>query len=398
MTAFANVDGETLLQSTLHIPNVGPWWSDVVFESAPDFAGGQSVLLAMGELSLRGTIDPANNGVFGQQRRSRVLAGGGGWGSPVAAKFYHNDAGVLARTIAEDAARSVGETIGAFAASEARAGIDYTRQTGAAARVLEDVIGDAVWWVDADGFTVVGTRATQAADPAAYEVLEYDPREGIATLAVDDLSQIGIGSVFSVGLEAPLTAFEIEAIVDTDRARVVVWGGGTASRRGRLADLLESIVEAVTRRTLFGKFLYRVVQMSAERVELQAVNARAGLPDMLPISQRPGVAGAHASLVGGSIVCVEFIEGDRTNPVVTAYAGKGAGDAPDELDLSVVTTLRLGSDAATEGVTLGDSHKSWADGHTHLPGSFATVSGPVTGVSGAPVTAAPAPSSKVLVE
>ena len=405
MTAYANVNGETVIQGTLRVPNIGPWWAEVVFEGAPDIADGARVTLNLGALALSGTVDAGHNGVFGEQRRTRIVAGANGWGDLLAAKHYHNDAGVLALAVAQDAAREVGETLGAFEATAAKVGVDYARQSGAAARALEDAAGGAAWWINQAGETIVGTRAAVDAPTDAYEVLECQPGEGLVTLAVDDLSQVWIGSTFSTGLAAPLTAFEIKATISPDNMRVVVWGGGTAGGRGRLAGLIVAAVEAVTRRRLFGRYRYRVVEMSADRVKLQAVVSRPGLPDVLPISQKPGVAGAHAKLAGGSIVLVEFLEGDRTLPIVTAYAGKGEeGHAPTELDLSVVSTLRLGSDAATEGVALGSSLKSWLDTHVHDVGTYANGSGAVTGLSGvassAPATPdpSPAPSSKVLVE
>ena len=92
-------------------------------------------------------------------------------------------------------------------------------------------------------------------------------------------------------------------------------------------------------------------------------------------------------------------------PIVVAFAGQDEGSphTPTELDLVVSTTLRLGADTATEGVPLGTSLKSYIDGHTHLPGTFTTPvgsgggGGPVTGVSGAPTTSSPSPSSVVKV-
>jgi len=404
MTAYANVDGSTVIEGVLHVPNVGPWWAEVVFEGAPDFDDAQAVTLNLGTFALRGSVDPGHNGTFGEQRRMRIVAGGGGWGTLVAAQHYHNDGGVLARAVAGDAARLAGETLGAFAPAADRIGIDYVRQSGPAARVLEDVIGDTTWWVDADGATVVGERVTVEAPADAYEVLEFQPGEGLVTLGVDDLSQIGIGSILTSGLDAPLTAFEIEATITPERVRVVVWGGGTAAGRGRLTGTLTAIVEAVTRRQLFGKYRYRVVRMSGDRVELQAVASAAGLPDVIPVAMKPGVSGAHAELTGGSIVLVEFVEGDRTMPLVVAFAGKAEeGHAPDELVLSVVSSLKLGSDSATEGVALGSSLKSWLDTHVHDVGTYANGAGAVTGLSGVASTGpgvanpSPSPSSTVTV-
>ena len=410
MTAYANVNGESVIEGSLHVPNVGVWWADVVFEGEPSFEDSQSVTLNLGDLALTGSVDPSHNGTFGQQRRMRILAGAGGWGNLITAQHYHNDAGVLSRAVADDAARLVGESLGAFAPAADKIGIDYVRQAGPASRVLEEMIGGVAWWVGYDGVTVVGERTTSEAPLDAYEVLEFSPAESLVTLGVDDLTKIGIGSVFSNGLDAPLTAFEIEVVISSERARVKVWGGGTATGRGRLTATLVSIFEAVLRRRLFGKYRYRVVQMSADRVELQAVALAEGLPDVIPVAMKPGVSGAHAELTPGSVVLVEFTEGNRTLPLITAFAGKGEeGDAPEELDFSVMTTLRLGSDAATEGVTLGDSHKSWADGHKHLyqQATGSGVSGaiplfsstPVTGTPVSPVSdPAPDPSTKVKVE
>lgn len=361
-TSYANVDGEYLIEGKLHIPNVGPWWADVVFQASPEFADSQRVTLNLGGLELSGTVDPNQNGTFGTQRRMRIVAGANGWAKFVTPQHYHNDAGVLARTIAQDAARLAGETLGAFAPAAEKVGIDYVRQSAPAVRTLEDVIGGEVWWVNAAGETVVGERTTSEVSDASYEVLEYSPAEKLATMTVDDLTTIGIGSIFTNGLDAPLTAFQIEVVISPERARVMVWGGGTAKGRGRLAANFEALVTSVLRRRLFGKYSYRVIEMSGNRVKLQAVAANLGLPDLSPVSMKPGVAGAWASLVGGSIVVVEFLNGDRTMPMITAFAGKDEGaHAPESLELSVVTTLRLGGPGASDAVALAPTIDSQFD-------------------------------------
>ncbi len=411
-TAYANVDGETVIEGVLHVPNVGPWWADVTFEGAPDLSG--AVVFNLGPLALSGSIDPTHDGTFGDQRLSRIVAGGGGWGTLVAPQHYHNDGGVRALSVAQDAARAAGETLGDFAPAADVVGVDYVRQSGPASRVLEDVIGGVAWWVGYDGVTRVGARETSEADPADYQILDFDPADKLATIAIDDLSKVGIGSILSETLDAPLTVFELEVRVGVDSSRTTAWGGGDHHTRGRLTGVLRDIVRRAVSDRLYGKYRYRVIQMSGVRVELQAVAQIAGLPDVIPVSMKPGAAGAHAKLTGGSIVIVEFIDGLRTMPIVTAFPGKGEeGHAPDELDLSVVTTLRLGSASASEGVTLGDSHKSWADGHKHgYIDSIGTAGTPTPSITstptqspgppptGLPVTpdSAPATSIKVLVE
>lgn len=410
MTAYANVNGESVIEGVLYVPNVGPWWADVIFEGSPDVSG--AVTLSLGDLALSGTIAQSHDGVFGEQRRSRIVAGAGGWSTQIAAQHYHSDGlgggggGVRALEVAEDAARLAGEQLGSFSPENETIGVDYVRQAGLASRALEGVIGNVAWHVGYDGITNVGNRVTAEADPEHYEVLDQNPRAKLTTLAIDDFSKVGIGSILSQGLDDPVTIFEMEVRIGVDSSRTVVWSGGSVRGRGRLAGSLRRIVEAVSQDRLFGKYRYRVVSMDGIRVELQSVSQASGLPDIVPVSQKPGVSGAHAALAGGSIVLVEFIEGDRTMPLVVAFAGKGEeGHAPDELDFSVGTTLRLGGDSATEGVLLGDSFKSWADAHQHEAGSMLLdgMGATVTGITGGPATApgvpdpSPDPSERVKV-
>lgn len=364
MTAFANINGETLVSVSLHVPNIGPWWADVVFETAPDIEG--RVTLTIGSAELSGTLQ--SNATFAEQRRAKVVAGAGGWGSLVSAQHYHNDltdgggGGVRARTVADDAARIAGESIGSFDAASERVGADYVRQAGLASRVLEDVIGGAPWHVGYDGLTNVGERSTNEVDERVCQVLDFDPRESLVTLAVDDLSAVTVGSIVSDGLDAPQTIHELRIDVSPDSSRVIGWTGGSLQSRGRLAGLLRGIVRRSVDDKLFGVHRYRVLAMSGNRVELQVVTADGNLPDQIPVDMKPGVAGSHAKLTPGTVVLVQFVDGLRTLPIITAFAGKGeATHSADELDFTVSTVLRLGDDTASEAVALAPSVDSQLD-------------------------------------
>lgn len=330
--AYAALNGHRLTSVRLTVGNVGPWVADCDFESDPDLGG--RVTLTIGELKLVGTVMAQRSGTFGAQRRVRVVAGAGGWSKAVDAKQYHNDAGVKARLVAEDAARAVGETLGDFVPATERIGRDYAREVGPASRALESVIGGVPWWVDHDGVTRVGVRPTAAVDANAYTVLAYDPRDRIATLAVDDPSAVRVGSVISERLSGPQTVRALELRVNADELRVLAWCGGNESAYGHLAGLLRSIVQRTMDGKLWGHYRYRVIRMAGDRVELQAVRKAVGLPDLLPLSVWPGVAGAHAELAPGTEVLVVFLEGDRAQPVVVAFAGKdGVGFVPAQLTL-----------------------------------------------------------------
>lgn len=345
-TSRVTVGGVTALALVLHVPLVGPWWAEAVLEDATAVSG--AVELSIGEtLTLSGTVAPRASGAFGEGRSVRIVAGAGGWASLLGAQGYHNDGGVSARLVASDAAAAAGETLGDFAPSATTLGADYVRSAGAASRALEEAAGTAAWWVGFDGRTNVGTRPTSTPTAGSFEVLDFDPVGRVATLGMDDLASIAIGSVIPADTRIPeaLTVRELRIEVTGDAATVLAWCGGTDGTRGRVAGTLRAIVERVVDDMLLGPKRYRVFRMSSDRVELQAVSP--GLPNIGPISMSPGVAGAHAELTPGSIVLVTFVDGDRTLPMITHFAGKdGTGWTPANLTLDATTLIKLGADAA----------------------------------------------------
>ncbi len=360
---YASVAGQPVTELRIHVPGQGPWFADADFVDEPDVSG--LVAIAVGELGLMGTVVERFAGTHGLQRRVRIVAGAGGWSSLLSSKGYHNDAGIRARTVADDAAREAGETIGTFEPGAERIGVDYVRQAGPASRVLEDVISGAPWWVAFDGVTHVGARATSTPRDGSYEVLEHDPRSRLVVLAVDDPRDIAIGSVLSARLDEPQTVRELEIVVG-ENVRMTAWCGGAAGSRGRLIDQFRSLVERATDAPLYGLWRYRVVAMSVDRVQLQAVRRDAGLPDILPASMWPGVAGAHAQLTPGAEVLVEFVEGDRTMPVITQFAGRaGPGFEPVRLNLEASAGVYVGGDDATEPMVLGTQLLTWLSAHVH---------------------------------
>lgn len=329
--AVLALGGVAATRCLLTVPQVGPWYADV--DLVDDTVVTGRVTLQVGGLTLSGTVDARHDGTQGVVRRTRVVAGAGSWGRTVAAKHYHNDAGVRALLVAQDAAREAGESLGTFSVTGA-VGIDYVRASGQASAALVDVIGETPWWVDYDGVTQVVARSSAAAAPSSYVLTDYDPRARVATLALDDLTAVSVGTVLSEGLDAPQTVRELEIEVTPEATRVRAWCG-TDTRYGRVAGLLRALVERVVAESQSGPVLYRVSRMNVDgRVELQIVNRRAGLPDLLPISMWPGAAGVHATLKPGAEVLVEFIDGDRSRPIITHFAGKdGVGFVPVKLAL-----------------------------------------------------------------
>lgn len=340
--SFANVAGHQIECVTIHVPGAGVWFADVDFAEAPEVSG--RVTLTTGDTTWSGTIDPERNGVFGDRRRCRIVAGAGNWGALLPAKGYHNDAGVKARDVAADAAREAGETLGAFSNQLERLGNDYARIAGPASNILTDTARGSVWWVDRAGVTHVGIRATATVDPAIARVVDYSPDERIVTLAPDSLAAVDVGSVITDSrLPEAVTITALEIRVTADSMRVIAWCG--AGETTRAADAFRSIVGQLIDARRFGTYRYRVVSMNQKRANVQAVKAVAGVPDLLSIDQWPGVAGAHATLKPGGEVLVQFIGGDFADPVITSFVGGHK---------AVPTRLELGGSPAADAARKGD--------------------------------------------
>lgn len=372
MTTFVELAGHPCTRALVCVPERGPWFADIDLAEAPELSG--AVILTIGTLQLSGTIDDDASGVFGAARRVRLVAGAGGWGRFLPAKGYHNDASIRASTVAQDAAREAGESFDGFDPELERIGIDYVRQAGPAARALEEVIGSALWWVAYDGRTHVGQRVTAELDPERYQVLSHDPRQATVVLAVDDPAAVEIGAILSEGLELPETVRELEITATAEQLRVKAWCGRAPHHRGELGGLLRSIVRRLLDEQLAGVFKYRVGQVQGDRLDLQPVSQRRGLPTILTVSMFPGFAGVHAELQNGAHVLVSFVDGDRRQPVVTHFAGKdGVGWVPANITIDVGTLLKLGA-GATDFVAMAAKVKAELDDialafSTFVPGS-----------------------------
>jgi len=268
MTIHVGIGEAAAIRASVHVPERGPWFADIDFETDPEVSG--RVELVVGELTFSGTVLGRSSGHFGQQTRVRIVAGAGAWSALLPPRAYHNDAQIRARTVADDAAREAGESIGDFAPASERIGIDYVRPSGPASRALEDAIGRALWWVGYDGTTIVGTRESVDAEQGTYEVLEHDPRSRMVTLGVDAIGAIRIGSVLTAGLELPETVRELTILVGHDTLRLRAWCG-IDDRVGRLDGLMRTLVRRATDDVLHGIYEYRVGRLSVDRPDSSGI-------------------------------------------------------------------------------------------------------------------------------
>lgn len=333
-----SVAGNPALSIHVHVPAIGPWYADCdMADDAPAVAG--AVTVQVHDATFQGTVEAPRDGVFGLQRRCRVIGGAGRWGDPVPARSYHNDAGVKASLVAQDVAKEVGESLpDAAALAGIRLGNDYVRQASiagvpvTASQVLEDACRGAPWWVDYDGITRVGSRTPPVPAASDYDVITHNPRHGDVELAVDDVTRVGVGSVLTAHLDATLTVTSLEIAATAESLRIHAWCG--QGERNALADALRGIVERCASPTLDGVYRYRVLQMNGDRVDLQRVGSRKDLPNLVATPMWPGVSGAHATLARGCEVLVAFIDGDRAQPAIIGFVGRGGpGDVPELLEL-----------------------------------------------------------------
>ena len=122
-----------------------------------------------------------------------------------------------------------------------------------------------------------------------------------------------------------------------------------------LSDFERMVRAVLPELKFFGVYRYRVVTKSGtDRWNLQVVSSTTGLPDVLPLSVKPGAAGVKADIALGSIVLVTFIEGDKGQPVITHFAGAGeSGWKPVDTEIDGTGAVTIG--ASSTFVELGHS-------------------------------------------
>jgi hypothetical protein len=115
------------------------------------------------------------------------------------------------------------------------------------------------------------------------------------------------------------------------------------------ASRLLRALQALIRQTLpevpyQSLYRYRVVSQASDgRVTLQAVRKLAGMPDARALSVLHGAPGVSSRLRLGSLVLVQFIEGDPAQPIVTHFEAEGGpGWRPISLLLDASEELRIG--------------------------------------------------------
>lgn len=329
--------GRRLTKLELHVPWLGPWYADCVLDDTADLSGRQT--LTWGDVQLQGTIAPSFSGAFIGLPTVRLVAGANGWSKAVRPKAYHNDAGVKLRTVAADVASEVGETTGTLPDASSRFGSDYVRFAGRASLTLTRCAQLAAWYVDYAGVTHIGDRSSPLKPPPTALISNYDPRSHVVVAKLSSLADVAIGMTLSdPRFPSDLVVRELLITAAPDGLEARLWCGPAANPTSRLGSAFRNAVRQVTDGTLNCKYRYRVVSQNSDgRLNLQAVR-RGSHPDAILVPVRMGVPGISADHTPGTEVLVEFIEGDPSLPIVTAYPDQRSSEfTADKLTIGGTT-------------------------------------------------------------
>lgn len=312
------INGLNVVSLSIYHPWRGTWIADVDFDPAGGVApsSGPAVLTIGDSTTMRGTFDPTASGPFGEKARARVIGGGGGWHKALPARQFHNDAGVLDTYVITTTATEALETV-AFVAAPRALGVDFDRAAGPASRVLDGID----WYVTPAGVTTIGLRIPTPANPLSIDILSWDPEQRVAELASDDL--ILPGTILTDTRFGSMTVRDVEQTFSSGGgARAKAWCSDNAAKgSSRLAEALRNVArEAAITAPYLKPYHYRVVTIGPDgRLNLQAVNKSAGVPDSLAIDIWYGVPGVAATIPLASEVAVSFLDGNPAKPVVTGF-------------------------------------------------------------------------------
>ncbi|HQY59797.1 MAG TPA: hypothetical protein PK141_00550 [Polyangiaceae bacterium] len=320
------------------IPAWGCWWVEIDLDGEHTLSGAVTVVIA--DLTLQGTI--LSGGPENGRSHFRVVGGKGGWGRPIPAKAYANDAGVKASTVLLDAADACGETILASTLPTTRPGPSWVRPEGRARNVLE-LLAPKGWYVGEDGITRIGAR-TPGTLPANVTHGPVDLARGCVELASESIATILPGIVVD-----GLTAVDVLHEVSSEGLRSTVQGARGGS--SRLLEAYGAILEQLDPDRRFrGQSEYRVTSRSGDRVGLEPVRVSTGMPELTRVVARPGLPGCKGGAAIGSRVLVAFADSSPARPYVCAYEdADGSGFVPTTLVLDASSSIKIG-DGATKGV------------------------------------------------
>jgi len=372
--SFLRLADKPAREVELYLPWSGVPSGTVRFADLVTLPAGQ-LTLRVGALEVACVVDEDASGAWASRSEVRVIGGAGGWRLAPPERTWQSDSGILASDVATATAEEVGETIAIDPDADAQLeGPHFIRRRQEAAATLAQLFPEATWWIDPDGTTRVGARAERDVT-GKVELLEVDPRGRFAEVTAYDADLLLPGAtIVDARSSRPIVARDVEIRADATSARARLWTG-RAPRRSVAADLVRrAILAMLPELALAGTWRYRVVQQVGERLSLQAVAPRPGLPDAVFVPVAPGTPGLKSLVALGAEVGVTFLDRDPSLPVVTHHpAASGAGWLPRELDADASDVVRVGATADLVELGSGDDAPSAQLGRVVRYGDVVTV-------------------------
>jgi hypothetical protein len=379
--AVATLGGKPVTRAALTLPSSGVPTVDVWLSGEDELSG--TLDLVIGALTMRCTV--VRGGAYAGASAYRLVGGAAGWRKTIDSQVYRSNTGVKLSLVLADLARAAGETLSL--GTDAVIGPAFVRRRAEASRVLRELV-PGQWWIDPAGVTQVRPRPASTIPDTAYDTISYAPETGIATFATEQPELFVPGATIRVHKGPTITAKLVRINLESGSLRVQAWPvddvlGG-----------LEPLVRAQLPLTDFHAFYeYSVVGQTGDKLDLRPMLGGLGLPDLPGFLPRPGAAGAKATLAGGSLVLVGFVNGDPSRPFVGFYtAPGGSGFLPITASLDATDDAILGGSA--EETHLGSGSITGGTVPAQAPGRVVRwgdiIAGPAS--LGAPLVLVPDPT------
>lgn len=190
---FAELASHRLVDGLITHAYHGAWKADVVLDGEHELAAGPLTLTA-GTLRLVGAV--LRSSPYQGRTSASIVGGRGGWRETIGPKPYKLASGVKLSLVVGDAAREVGELVRVD--TDAALGDFWVRMRGPAQRTLGLATSSARlgWYVDADGTTVIGTRASSPIT-SPFELVSVDAARGACVVASEALGDWTPGRTFT---------------------------------------------------------------------------------------------------------------------------------------------------------------------------------------------------------
>ncbi len=378
------LNGVRCLRATPLLRWRGVWTVDVDIDpsstpvSATDVPVGPVTLTVVtgngSTITMNGTVDPNAAGRWMAGVPVRVVGGGNGWDTLVAAQDFQSPSGVSSLAVEQATAALVGETVND--PQPISLGLHWSRTAGPASRVFTAPERD--WYVDLTGVTQVGTWPSATPDPSV-DILDWDPLQQRATLSTDAI--VLPGTVLNdPRFDGGITVRDVELVFDAAGTRATAWCSSVAITR--LVSALTHMVRELGALSSMKSFQYRIVSQSGASLTLQAVENPDGTPSEAPDSTNvvvwPGMQGLSAVYKSSSFCRVVFLGASYSNPIVVSFDGS----TPTTVTIDASGTVDVGPSANAVNLAGGGNPVARVGDTVYVVGAFTgTVSGaPATGV------------------